>query len=898
VSKRRHRNLTKAAARPVAPAATFTAEQVQALLQSQNKTGQLATMLPRTDPQVPFGPGLPLQPSLIDPPRDDGSGRSEPRIYEYPVTINLPGVSDRHVPWKVLRDAAEIPIVRDCIRIRKSKLAAREWDIVITKRALQTYKQQDPDTSSVQIKKDLRDKLNPEIARLIEFWQQPDPQQGEDFAAWATKGLEEHHVLDALAIYPYRNRGGQQMGFRILDGSTVKPLLDHLGGRPMPPQPAYQQVLWGFPRGEFVADCDTDGKVLNGYTADRLIYRRRELRTFSPYGMSGVEQALTDVDLYLRRHEWNRGQWSDGVAPAGWILNDGAESWTPQQLAEYSRAFNDLYSGKTLERMRFHLLPPGMHPQETADVGEKFKPDYDLHLIKLVAMHLDTTIAELGFTESKGLGSSGYHEGQENVQERKADAPDQRWLQGVLTGISRTYLGMPDELEFRFLGLDSEDEDAADEVLDRQVKGGRLTLNESREEQGRAPYSFAEADMPIVETGRGIIFLENSSKLAPPGEMITPAQAPPSTAPPEGEDAQPGSEDPATGQQQGQKPAPKPAAGQGQPKPASDGQDAAKAEIAAFWKWHKNGHTVGRRPFVFKAATRTDAMLHEVPLDRVVFKTAGGGARPKVLDPKDRDAWPAWAKDRETARFWAARMREALSGAPTRMIATRWLALRKTTTADPQTEARRRDALAWLSALGFSVTPQIRRTLTGLYTDAYMLGDHSAQVLLGQIEHDPEWNGWQPGDTAATTERIAEADLSPGLQRMLAQADRIATGINHTRARDVAEVLADAVDEQPTVDELDADLAEVLEDADAAEMIAETEVARGIAQAATDRYTIAPGITRYLWATGSGNVCVRCQANEDAGPILIGQSFPNGGAPPLHPRCACALLPDLSGLIL
>lgn len=520
MSRRHSRIITKASKPTIAPSATFTAEQVGMLLALRNQQGGVAAPLPR-EPMAMFGPGMPLMPSPIDPV-DPVSGRPEPRIWEYPVSSNLPGVTDRLVPWRVLRDVSEVPVVRDCIRIRKNQVAALGWDIVVSKRALQQYRANDPDTSSIKIQRQLREKLNPDIARLLAFWEKPDFEQGETFVEWAGKVLEEHLVLDAVALYPFHNKGGDRLGFRCLDGSTIKVLLNEYGGRPQPPFPSYQQVLWGFPRGEFIADVDNDGAIPGAYNSDRLIYRRREVRSITPYGYSSVEQALQSVDLYMRRLEWDKAQYTDGVQPAGWIKNTGMDTWNVNQLMSYNQAFNDLYAGQTLNRMRYHLLPPGMEPMESKDHPEKFKPDYHLHLIKLVAMHFDMTIAELGFTEAKGLGSSGYHEGQADVQERKGTNPDLRWLQSVLTEISRTHLGMPPELEFQFLGLDSEDEQAADEVFERQVRSGRITINESREESGRAPFNIREADMPMVETNRGIIFLEDASKLAEGGMLIEP----------------------------------------------------------------------------------------------------------------------------------------------------------------------------------------------------------------------------------------------------------------------------------------------------------------------------------------------------------------------------------------
>jgi hypothetical protein len=876
---------------PVAPAATFTTDQVAALLSARTTEVGLAKPLPRA-PQVPFGPGMPLFPAPIDPV-DPVTGRPEPRIYQYQVSHNLPGMTDRLVPWALLRAASEQPLIRDCIRIRKNQIATLKWDIVVTERALQQYRQDDPDTSSVTIKKELRDKLNPEVGRLLDFWQEPDPQQGETFTEWACKLLEEHLVLDALAVYPYRDRAGRPgRGLRILDGSTIKPLLNEQGGRPQPPFPAYQQLLWGFPRGEFIADVDDRGGVLNGYETDRLYYARREVRTFTPYGFSAVEQALQDIDLYLRRLEWDKAQYTDGVQPAGWIKNTGEDSWSPQQIMDYNRVFNDLYAGQTLERMRYHLLPPGMEPMQSQDIAEKYKPDYHLHLIKLVAMHFDTTIAELGFTEAKGLGSAGYHEGQENVQERKATNPTLRWLQQIITQISRIHLGMPNELEFKFLGLDAEDEAAADDVLEKQMASGRITRNEAREQMGLAPFDFPEADMVVVQSQRGVVFIEGASELAKPGEEITPAQAPPINEPeeetPEGQPTkgpttatQPAAETSEEKTQAATQAAAKPTVG----KPSA----AKKAELAAYYKWVRNGHTVGRRPFEFKLITSENATLLDIDPERVVFAKA---ADPSPKARPGHKGWPGWEQDEAVADYWSRELRDALLLAPTQVIARRWLEVRRwsvTKAVDPDTDARRRDALGWLTAIGFTLAPRIRRILSDLYTDAYLVGDRSAQVLLGEIEH-ADWGSWSPGATAETTEELAGR---PGLSSLLGEASRVADGMNNTRMKAMSERLADSLGSDVSEEELAEGLRDVLDDETAADMAALTETSRGIARAAVDRYTIG-NIRQYEWVTAGGaTVCARCLENEAAGPIPLGQPFPNGDVPPAHPYCRCALLPVL-----
>ncbi|MGE7437953.1 hypothetical protein [Kitasatospora sp. NPDC001175] len=614
----------------------FSAAQVAAMLEAVSVNPQTSggfVPLPRTDPQVAFGPGIPLIPAAIDPARQD-SGRPEPRYNEYPVSSNLPGVTDKLVPWKVLRDAADQGgIPRRCIEIRKAEVATLDWAITISKSAVAAAQAAQPDAARADVESALQERLGAEIARCTTFWEQPDRGQGEDTIEWMSKLLEEHFVLDAVAIYPRRTYAGDLHSLEILDGATIKPLRDWRGGRPQAPQPAFQQILWGFPRGEFVADTDADGTVLNGYRADQLIYKRRNVRANTPYGYSAVEQALADIDVWMRRHQWIRAEYTDGTLPAGWLKQTGAVGWTPQQTQEYERLLNDTYSGQTAERHRLRVLPPGFDAEIFDTVAEKYKPEYDLYLLKLVASHFDTTIAELGFTETGGLGSAGYHEGQADVQHRKATLPTLRWLQQLITSISRTHLGMPAELEFRFLGLENEDEAAADEVASKRVGTARMTLNEDRDRIGLPRYSFPEADMPMLMTSRGVVFLEGASELAQPGEIVEPPK-PATDEQPTGE-TDPDDDSADSGDRDDTGAGPDGEDDHEDDDGDSDGTAAdrgqlVKAELAAYHRWARR-NPQSRRTFRFDTVTKADAP--DLATDpRVQF--AGGDSDPKDRGPR------------------------------------------------------------------------------------------------------------------------------------------------------------------------------------------------------------------------------------------------------------------------
>ena len=58
-----------------------------------------------------------------------------------------------------------------------------------------------------------------------------------------------------------------------------------------------------------------------------------------------------------------------------------------------------------------------------------------------------------------------------------------------------------------------------------------MTRNEDRARRGEPPYDFDEADMPMLMTPRGIVFIEGASELAQPGMLIGPPQAPPAGMP-------------------------------------------------------------------------------------------------------------------------------------------------------------------------------------------------------------------------------------------------------------------------------------------------------------------------------------------------------------------------------
>jgi SPP1 gp7 family putative phage head morphogenesis protein len=876
-----------------------------------------------------FGPGMPIDPVPINSLRP-GSERPEPRLYEFPVSWNVSTSQSRVIPWSILRNAADgVSLFRRCIEVRKDHMRGLKWDIVISDDALEVAQRaaeraerkspvggpDSPPRASVQsgqpqsppvsdsgdapgkptgggkaaVEDELRDKLGSAIEAAKRFLKVPDRGNGLSFERWMGQALEEVFVLDALAIYPRYTLGGDLWSLEIVDGSTIKPLLDDRGGRPLPPAPAYQQILYGFPRGEFVATVsesdDGGGETFDGtvYPSDELIYVRRVDRVWSPYGLSAVEQALDDGALYLKRHRWMISEYTEGTSVSGLFTTDEATNWSPEQLLEYEIALNSTYEGSSAARHSARLLPPGVVPVDASGVtgsdaiAEKYKPDYDLLLIKLLAMHFDTTLPELGFTDAAagGLGASGYHEGQENVQMRKR-LPIISFLESLLSGIMHDHFGMPDELEFRFLGLEDEDEPGAEDVDGKRQGMGVLTLNERRDQLGRPRYTFPEADMPLLVTQKGIEVFEGASQvqgIQPPG--VAPV-APGAPVPPPGSGV-PGASSPPT----------PPAA------PRTQGQPTAAklAEAEAYRRWVRKGAARGRREFRWE---------HHEPHEVTELLKAGGA------DPKARSPWPGWSRDLAVASHYEPALTRALIGAVgVATLSARWTDHGGTTDIGV--------ARAWLGhELAGRISAALTPVLQRVWTEGYLVGDVSAAFMLrqlgprpqaldksltskdvaGNFNHTTDWGSWTPGDARAAAAILHGAGRYPGLAGLLARGDVTISSIAEHRVDELARVLARAAEEGWSNGRTAKELRDLLTDPRWAKMVAITEVSRASSASSLGRYRD-NGVDAKSWMTASDQrVCPECSEDEQQGDIPIGDYFQDGSdAPPGHPICRCAIAP-------
>ena len=154
-------------------------------------------------------------------------------------------------------DLDGIDIIRRCVEVSKAKLTGIKWDFVLGEDASEKLTAE-IGGNHVRAQQEARERYTEDIDRARQFWEMPDRSNGLSFSDWLNIALEDILVLDAWAVWPQKTVGDDLYALQILDGATIKPLIDDRGMRPQPPYSAYQQILFGFPRSEFSAPNETE----------------------------------------------------------------------------------------------------------------------------------------------------------------------------------------------------------------------------------------------------------------------------------------------------------------------------------------------------------------------------------------------------------------------------------------------------------------------------------------------------------------------------------------------------------------------------------------------------------------------------------------------------------------
>lgn len=411
-----------------------------------------------------FGPLQPLAPvaplSVTGRRFDFASGFNvnvRPRTYERIGFPELRALADNY------------DLLRIVIETRKDQLERLPWRIAPREDEFGEGAGE-PSTALKNRAKEIRD-----------FFKKPDTQLR--FPQWLRALLEDLFVIDAPTIYRRPTRGGGLYSLEVIDGATIKPVIDDWGRVPLPPNPAYQQVIKGLPA--------------TNYTTKELIYRPRNVRANKVYGFAPVEQVLMTVNIALRRQLSQMQYYTEGNIPEALI--GVPETWTPQQITAFQTYWDEMLEGNLEARRHAKFVPGGVAKTFIPTKEPELKNVFDEWLARVVCFAF--SISSQPFVSQVNRATA------ETAQEQSLEdglEPIKQWAKDLIDDIVQNDFGETD-LEFLWGDGKKVDPDAQATRLGNLTGNGLMRLNEGRKLLGYDPDPDPAADTLMVKTASGFV---------------------------------------------------------------------------------------------------------------------------------------------------------------------------------------------------------------------------------------------------------------------------------------------------------------------------------------------------------------------------------------------------------
>lgn len=416
-------------------------------------------------PQSMFAPGEPLSPVQ----------QEKVRSYDFPVGINqiISARTPETFGFHELKAFSNVELCRLAIETRKDQIERLDW----------------------QIKpRDDKQKRKDHIERVRaaeKFFRKPN--EWEDFHVWLRVIMEDVLVLDAPTIEKQKTRGGQLVGLQHVPGDTIKCLVDSNGRRPLPPAPAFQQII--------------KGRVWANLTSDDLIYVPRNPRSGKLYGLSPVEQCIVTINTVMRRQASQLAYFSDGTIPAG--MATVPDGWTVDQTKEWQEWMDANFGGNLAERRKILWAPAGS--KYAAFKEPPLKDEFDEWVARIICycFSLPPTpfIRQMNRSTAQADTERAMEEGL---------APLLVWTKRLADRILQDELGYKD-LEFVWNNTKEVDAKTQSEINNLYLRAAVITINEVRDSMGLDP--VVDGDIPLIYTAGGAMTLD--MVLNPPLETTT-----------------------------------------------------------------------------------------------------------------------------------------------------------------------------------------------------------------------------------------------------------------------------------------------------------------------------------------------------------------------------------------
>lgn len=415
-------------------------------------------------PETWFGPLQPLPP--MAPP--DVKGRAFDYLYGYNLSY-IPRATES-VDFNTLkRTAQQCDLLRNVISTRIDRMCVLDWQV----RPKELERGKRPAAS----------KYKDQIDQVVSLLKRPDRRL--DWGQWLHAVLEQNLVIDAVAIYRRRTRGGKVYAWELIDGATLKVLLTADGRTPEPPSPAYQQVLKGIPAADYAS-----------FTAGDMLYYPEFARVDHAYGYSRVEQILRYASMQVSRTRSQTGWFTEGNIPEGFI--EAPENMTQDQIEVLQGWWDSINAGigAIEQRRRAWWIPKGA--KYTAMKEAVLKNEFDEWIARVICF---------AFGEDPTPFIKQVNRATAESSQEKAEAegllPSMVYTSRLINRLIEIDFGFTD-IEFAW-SLDTEFDPAKKAIIDNTyARGGIKAIDEVRESIGLDRLGGAFS-IPMIATTTGYV---------------------------------------------------------------------------------------------------------------------------------------------------------------------------------------------------------------------------------------------------------------------------------------------------------------------------------------------------------------------------------------------------------
>ncbi len=380
----------------------------------------------------PFSPGTPLQPFY--------GYNKRPRNYNYTTGRNT-STEIRHdrIPFETLNqiiqgyDVAQICIryiINDMVSFRPLFLPMDNYE----------------------------GNAKSEIAEAKKFFHKPD---GVNlFHAWLSKWMWDVFRFDAGALYKQRNKAGKLISLKVIDGTTIAPVVDYFGDQPVGDAPAYQQFIMGVP--------------WDWIRAEDLVYQPKWPVSQSPYGMPPIESVLINANTDVRLQMYFLQFFTAGTVPEAFITAPSDMS-DPDSLRNLQEYFDAMLYGNQEGRRGLKFLPSDSKLQPYKPT--EFDPGVAEYVLRRTVAAFNLVPHNLGFTTDVNRASG---DTQMDVQDRISSTPNVIHFTAIINDILQNELELPVQIKFD-TGREKEDRLIEAQAHQLYVSMGAESPDEVRE---------------------------------------------------------------------------------------------------------------------------------------------------------------------------------------------------------------------------------------------------------------------------------------------------------------------------------------------------------------------------------------------------------------------------------